>query len=229
MFFSYSSQMLPSFVAWCPRICLISFKLETDHKILKNKSIMAINKYHVHGVIANELHSRYEKVILYYKPLHSLSSYHHSKERRGSKDMEYFSSPAINYVHSTSLFTSSPTFLPPSPSPDEEPDVVVPPTSSLSSSFPRLVRSGSESSKGGSHRNLLSNTLSEGSGNGSAGNTTGGGDAGAVVEDVVVRPNSPVCAHGHTSYILPPLRELELPLVLRVIDLHTEFMKLHNK
>ena len=47
---------------WCPRAMLISFKLETDINILIEKSKKAIKNYGVHLVVANELHSRYDKV-----------------------------------------------------------------------------------------------------------------------------------------------------------------------
>jgi phosphopantothenate-cysteine ligase len=42
----------------------ISFKLETDKEILITKALAAINHYNMQLVVANELHTRYEQVIL---------------------------------------------------------------------------------------------------------------------------------------------------------------------
>lgn len=42
----------------------VSFKLETDHDILIKKAKGSIEKYGMHCVVANELHSRYEQVFL---------------------------------------------------------------------------------------------------------------------------------------------------------------------
>eukprot|EP00744_Colponema_vietnamica_P012553 GILI01017613.1.p1 GENE.GILI01017613.1~~GILI01017613.1.p1 ORF type:complete len:317 (-),score=107.34 GILI01017613.1:19-969(-) len=50
---------------WAPNCFTVSFKLETDFSILESKARGAIAKYHVHLVVGNELHSRYNQVILY--------------------------------------------------------------------------------------------------------------------------------------------------------------------
>ncbi len=50
---------------WAPHCFCISFKLETDHDILRDKSKDALMSYGVHGVVANELHSRYKRVEFY--------------------------------------------------------------------------------------------------------------------------------------------------------------------
>jgi len=52
---------------WNPRTVLISFKLETDSKILESKARGAIAKYDVDMVVANELKSRRSKVTMYMK------------------------------------------------------------------------------------------------------------------------------------------------------------------
>lgn len=49
---------------WCPRAFVVSFKLETDASILRQKSILAMEKNDVHLVIGNELATRYEKVFV---------------------------------------------------------------------------------------------------------------------------------------------------------------------
>ncbi|CAI2371791.1 unnamed protein product [Moneuplotes crassus] len=49
---------------WNPNTFLVSFKLETDSKILLEKARSAIEKYNVHLVVANELHSRYDQAVL---------------------------------------------------------------------------------------------------------------------------------------------------------------------
>jgi phosphopantothenate---cysteine ligase (ATP) len=55
---------------WAPSICLFSFKLETDSSLLVPKACNAIKSYHVDGVIANELYSRYTDVSI----IHTLQS-----------------------------------------------------------------------------------------------------------------------------------------------------------
>ncbi|KAI5654775.1 hypothetical protein M9H77_31962 [Catharanthus roseus] len=49
---------------WAPSAFCISFKLETDSKILLDKASMALKKYKVHMVVANELSTRKEEVIV---------------------------------------------------------------------------------------------------------------------------------------------------------------------
>lgn len=49
---------------WCPLAFVVSFKLETDITILRQKSVMAMQRNDVHLVIGNELHTRYEKVFI---------------------------------------------------------------------------------------------------------------------------------------------------------------------
>ncbi|CAN6476835.1 unnamed protein product [Victoria cruziana] len=49
---------------WAPRAFCISFKLETDAEILLEKAEMALNKYKMHAVVANELLTRKDQVIV---------------------------------------------------------------------------------------------------------------------------------------------------------------------
>ncbi|RDX76331.1 Phosphopantothenate--cysteine ligase 2, partial [Mucuna pruriens] len=49
---------------WAPRAFCISFKLETDSNILLNKAGAALEKYKMHAVVANELSSRKEQVVV---------------------------------------------------------------------------------------------------------------------------------------------------------------------
>ncbi|KAK9930631.1 hypothetical protein M0R45_027665 [Rubus argutus] len=49
---------------WAPMAFCISFKLETDSKILLEKADMALRKYKMHMVVANELLSRKEEVVV---------------------------------------------------------------------------------------------------------------------------------------------------------------------
>ncbi|CAI5493023.1 unnamed protein product, partial [Closterium sp. Naga37s-1] len=49
---------------WCPATLLVSFKLETDSSILLSKARSALQKNHVHAVVANELLTRGSKVVL---------------------------------------------------------------------------------------------------------------------------------------------------------------------
>ncbi|KAF8103799.1 hypothetical protein N665_0185s0069 [Sinapis alba] len=47
---------------WAPKAFCISFKLETDSKILMEKATKALRKYKVHAVVANELSTRKEEI-----------------------------------------------------------------------------------------------------------------------------------------------------------------------
>jgi hypothetical protein len=47
---------------WAPRAAVVSFKLETDEKILMDKAGGALDKYKVHAVVANLLHTRKDRV-----------------------------------------------------------------------------------------------------------------------------------------------------------------------
>ncbi|CAI5702971.1 hypothetical protein KXD40_004035 [Peronospora effusa] len=49
---------------WAPQSFVVSFKLETDWDVLRKKAKQAISKYAMHLVIANELHSRFNEVLL---------------------------------------------------------------------------------------------------------------------------------------------------------------------
>eukprot|EP00644_Phytophthora_capsici_P017234 jgi/Phyca11/509668/fgenesh2_kg.PHYCAscaffold_48_\ len=49
---------------WAPHSFVVSFKLETDWDILRKKAKQAISKYAMHLVVANELHSRFDEVLL---------------------------------------------------------------------------------------------------------------------------------------------------------------------
>ncbi|CAN0070728.1 unnamed protein product, partial [Phaeothamnion confervicola] len=49
---------------WAPAAFCVSFKLETDEDILLQKARQAIQRYDVHLVVANELHTRYDRVVL---------------------------------------------------------------------------------------------------------------------------------------------------------------------
>jgi phosphopantothenate---cysteine ligase (ATP) len=48
--------------SWAPNAFVVSFKLETDIDLLRQKSIRAVEKYGCHMVIGNLLQSRHEKV-----------------------------------------------------------------------------------------------------------------------------------------------------------------------
>lgn len=49
---------------WAPRAFCISFKLETDSNILLDKADTALKRYNMHAVVANELSTRKEEVIV---------------------------------------------------------------------------------------------------------------------------------------------------------------------
>ena len=50
--------------AWSPAAFVVSFKLETDSEILMSKARAAIDRYHVHAVVANILQTRKDVVYL---------------------------------------------------------------------------------------------------------------------------------------------------------------------
>ena len=56
--------MLGALQVWAPDLYCVSFKLETDSKLLISKAQGAISKYGMHCVVANLLQTRYEQVTL---------------------------------------------------------------------------------------------------------------------------------------------------------------------
>lgn len=66
---------------WAPLAFCVSFKLETDSKILLKKADMALKKYNMHGVVANELATRKEEVTLV--TLHGNTCIHRDKTLPG--------------------------------------------------------------------------------------------------------------------------------------------------
>ncbi|CAM8916195.1 unnamed protein product [Rhodiola kirilowii] len=80
-------KMLPVLRSdWAPLAFCISFKLETDSKILLEKAVMALNKYKMHAVVANELLSRKEEVIVI-RPTGNVTVRRNKDEANG--DVEY--------------------------------------------------------------------------------------------------------------------------------------------
>ncbi|CAA2994437.1 Hypothetical predicted protein [Olea europaea subsp. europaea] len=77
---------------WAPMAFCISFKLETDTKILLEKADMALKKYKMHMVVANELLTRKEEVIVVSRS--GKITVHRDKNQPGS-DVE---SPLIKLV-----------------------------------------------------------------------------------------------------------------------------------
>lgn len=49
---------------WAPHAFVVSFKLETDWELLRRKAHQALDKYAMHLVVANELHTRFDQVLL---------------------------------------------------------------------------------------------------------------------------------------------------------------------
>jgi len=49
---------------WCPHAFVLAFKLETDDGLLMEKSRQSLETNQVNAVLANELHTRYEKVFV---------------------------------------------------------------------------------------------------------------------------------------------------------------------
>ncbi|TXG52887.1 hypothetical protein EZV62_022056 [Acer yangbiense] len=67
---------------WAPMAFFISFKLETDIKILLEKADMARKKYEMHAVVANELLTRKEEVVVVTE--NEKISVHRDKSQAGS-------------------------------------------------------------------------------------------------------------------------------------------------
>ena len=59
-------KILGKIKTWNPQTFLVSFKLETDIKILEQKARQAIAKYGVDAVVANELKSRRTQVTIFF-------------------------------------------------------------------------------------------------------------------------------------------------------------------
>lgn len=49
---------------WAPAAYVVSFKLETDERLLEASARGALRRYGVHAVVANELQSRAQRVLL---------------------------------------------------------------------------------------------------------------------------------------------------------------------
>ena len=49
---------------WAPSAFVVSFKLETEEALLVPKAAAALRTYGVHAVVANELNSRAERVLI---------------------------------------------------------------------------------------------------------------------------------------------------------------------
>ncbi|KAK6257436.1 hypothetical protein QUC31_000895 [Theobroma cacao] len=89
---------------WTPMAFCISFKLETDSKILLEKASTALKKYEMHSVVANELLTRKEEVIVVTSGGNILV--HRDRTRTGS-DVE---DPLVELLvdrHSTYIKTTS--------------------------------------------------------------------------------------------------------------------------
>ena len=59
-------KLLGKVKSWNKETVLVSFKLETDSKILEQKAKGAMKKYGVDMVVANELKTRRSKVVIYH-------------------------------------------------------------------------------------------------------------------------------------------------------------------
>ncbi|GAB2282662.1 Phosphopantothenate--cysteine ligase 2 [Dionaea muscipula] len=91
---------------WAPMAFCISFKLETDPEILLGKAEMALKKYKMHAVVANELSTRKEVVIVV---SNSGKTYIHRDKSQPGSDVE---SPLIDLLvqrHSIYIQCSSGT------------------------------------------------------------------------------------------------------------------------
>ena len=60
-------KLLGKVETWNKDTVLVSFKLETDAKILEQKAKAAIEKYAVDMVVANELKTRRSHVVIYHQ------------------------------------------------------------------------------------------------------------------------------------------------------------------
>lgn len=53
--------------AWCPEAMVVSFKLETEQALLQEHAERAMQRYGVHAVVANQLETRDDLVVVYAK------------------------------------------------------------------------------------------------------------------------------------------------------------------
>lgn len=90
-------KLLGSLRVWAPDSFIVSFKLETDASILIEKSEKALDNYKVHVVVANELHSRYNKVLLVTK-INSLTNI--TSIERDHRELELSLISSVMQLHS---------------------------------------------------------------------------------------------------------------------------------
>ncbi|KAF4354550.1 hypothetical protein F8388_022272 [Cannabis sativa] len=89
---------------WAPKAFLISFKLETDSKILLKKATAALEKYKMDMVVANELLTRKEEVVVV------TSSENITVRRDKNEGVDDVEDPLIQLLvgrHSTHINTNS--------------------------------------------------------------------------------------------------------------------------
>ncbi|XP_062097945.1 phosphopantothenate--cysteine ligase 2-like [Humulus lupulus] len=93
---------------WAPKAFLISFKLETDSKILLKKAVAALEKYKMDMVVANELLTRKEEVVVV------TSSENITVRRDKNAGVDDVEDPLIQLLverHSTHINTNSSSVL----------------------------------------------------------------------------------------------------------------------
>ena len=88
---------------WCPKAFVVSFKLETDEKILILKAKTAIKNYNVHAVVANILTTRYREIFLVIPKFRPSDLQDNFKENNQLSNISTEKVAICDYPHATEL------------------------------------------------------------------------------------------------------------------------------
>ncbi|WIA37406.1 hypothetical protein OEZ86_014331 [Tetradesmus obliquus] len=83
---------------WAPKCMVVSFKLETDESILVKKAAGALDKYHVHAVVANLLHTRKDRVLVIQRPGEDAAAAAGSSSSSGVEVLEVLRPPQEPHI-----------------------------------------------------------------------------------------------------------------------------------
>lgn len=94
--FENTPKMLkPLVLNWCPRGFVVSFKLETEAQMLREKSLASISSYHVHMVVGNMLQSHLKDVVLF---LPDGSEIHHTNSPDNDNIVETLENDIVDSI-----------------------------------------------------------------------------------------------------------------------------------
>eukprot|EP01095_Lingulamoeba_sp_RSL-Kostka_P017682 TRINITY_DN935_c1_g1_i1.p1 TRINITY_DN935_c1_g1~~TRINITY_DN935_c1_g1_i1.p1 ORF type:complete len:330 (+),score=106.48 TRINITY_DN935_c1_g1_i1:55-1044(+) len=101
-------KMLYSLIhSWAPDTFVVSFKLETDTKLLEPKAKRALNNYQHQLVVGNLLANHQDRVILFQKEGEDIPIERSEEDKNNEIDIETQFIPAISKLHSEFISSSS--------------------------------------------------------------------------------------------------------------------------